>query len=354
MVEATLDKQYYSLDEPSALSGINRLYTAARKLHPQLLRSDVEKWLEKQDTYTLHKPARRKLRAEPRVFVKHIDDQWCIDLCEMGNIARFNDGQRYILTCIDVLSKYAWAVPVKSKNGTSVKDAFGEILHSTERRPKRVESDKGKEFYNAPFQGLLHEHGIAHFSSNSRHKSSVVERFNRTLKNLLYKHFAAGNTHKWINTLDKVLGVYNNRYHRSIKTSPAKVSRHNEAIIHRVLYNRKPKPGRLLRVDQLVRISKVKRIFEKGYLPNYTEEVFKICKVHDKRAPLRYELEDLLGEKIEGKFVSDELSPVRKDETDMWKIEKVLKRDRNGRYLVKWYGFPEKFNSWVDEIQVQQ
>jgi transposase InsO family protein len=353
MVEATLEKLYYSLDEPSALSGINRLYTAARKLHPQLQRTDVEKWLEKQDTYTLHKPARRKLRTEPRVFVKHIDDQWGIDLCEMGNIARFNDGQRYILTCIDILSKYAWAVPVKSKDGSSVKNAFSEILKSTSRRPKRVESDKGKEFYNAPFQRLLQEHGIAHFSSNSRHKCSVVERFNRTLKSLLYKHFAAGNTYNWISILENVLGIYNNRYHRSIKTAPANVSRQNEAAIHRVLYKQKPKSGRLLKIDQLVRISKVKKIFEKGYLPNYTEEVFKINKVHDKRAPHRYELEDLLGEQIEGKFVSDELSLVRKDEADMWKIEKVLKRDRNGRYFVKWYGFPDKFNSWVDQIQLQ-
>jgi transposase InsO family protein len=353
MVDATLTRLYYSLNEPSALSGINRLFKAAQEIHPNIGRSDIERWLEKQDTYTLHKPARRKLRAEPRVFVKHMDDQWAIDLCDMVNLVRYNEGNRYMLTCIDILSKYAWAVPVKNKDGASVSSAFGDILAKTSRRPKRVESDRGKEFYNAHFQRLLQSEGIVHFSTNSRHKSSVVERFNRTLKNLLYRYFAAENTYKWIGKLNSVLNLYNHRYHRSIKTAPANVSRSNEAEIHRVLYQVKPKSGRLFRLNQLVRISKVKRTFEKGYLPNYTEEVFKVRKVH-KRLPYRYELADLLGENIEGKFVADELSVVSKNENDMWKIEKVLKRDQNGRYFVKWLGFPEKFNSWVDEIQVQR
>lgn len=351
MVEATLTRLYYSLTEPSALSGITRLYRAVKKHHPKVNRSDVEAWLRKQDTYTLHRPAHRKLRAEPRVYVKHVDDQWCIDLCDMSNIAVHNDGYRYMLTCIDVLSKFAWAEKVKRKNRNDVTEAMQRILLSTPRRPKRIESDKGTEFYNSQFRVLLDSVGAEHFSSNSRHKASVVERFNRTIKNLLYRSFSARNSYNWIDVLQDAVNLYNNRYHRSIKTAPSKVTLANEKLVWERLYSSKPRPGKLLEQGQLVRISKIKRMFEKGYLPNYTEEVFKIVAVK-KGLPHRYELEDLLGESIKGRFVAEELSPVDKKADDVWKIEKVIKRDKNGRYFVKWLGFPSKFNSWVDSIQV--
>lgn len=346
-----MNRLYYSLDEPSALSSVTRLLNAVKETHPGTTRDQVEAWLRKQDTYTMHKPARRKLKAGPRVYVKHIDDQWCVDLCDMSNIALHNDGHRYILTCIDVLSKFAWGIEVKNKSGKCVTDAMERILSTTSRRPKRIESDKGSEFYNANFQALLQQECATHFSSNSRHKSSVVERFNRTLKTLLYRSFTARNSYNWTNVLQSIIAVYNNRKHRSIGTKPAAVCLDNEKLIWKRLYAKKTADGKLFQVGQLVRISKVKSHFEKGYLPNYTEEVFKISGVH-RKSPIQYSLVDLLGEDIKGKFVSEELSPVDKESNDVWKIEKVIRRDRKGRYFVKWLGFPQKFNSWVDSVLV--
>jgi hypothetical protein len=352
MAEATLKRLYYSLDQPSALSGVRRLYSAARRVHPRITIAAVQRWLERQDTYTLHRPANRKLKAEPRVFVKHIDDQWGIDLCDMNDIAEHNDGVRYILTYIDIFSKYAWALPVARKDGKSVSAAFRSILSKTMRRPKRIESDKGKEFYNHSFQRLMNGIGFEHFSTTSRHKCAVVERFNRSLKTLLYRSFDSRNSLRWLDVLDKVVAIYNKRKHRSIGIAPINVTRRNEQTIYKRLYDKVPKRGRQLLRGTLVRISKVKRTFEKGYLPNYTEEVFEIDRVYQRR-PIQYELKDLLGDSLTGKFVAEELSPVFKDRDSIWKVEKVLKRDRRGRYFVKWYGFPEKFNSWVDEIQIQ-
>lgn len=351
MAETTMNRLYYSLSEPSAFSSAARLLKAVRQFHPRVTRSKVEAWLRRQDTYTLHRQASRKLRAEPRVYAKHIDDQWCVDLCDMNNIAQYNDGCRYILTCIDVLSKFAWAENVKSKAGKAVASAMERILLSTTRRPKRIQSDKGTEFYNPHFRELLAKNGAKHFSSNSRHKASVVERFNRSLKNIIYKSFTTRQSYNWISILNDVLGVYNNRYHRSIGCKPADVNTSNEKVIWRRLYSIKPPTGKLLKRGQLVRISKIKRQFEKGYLPNYTEEIFRIEKVH-LGTPHQYKLEDLLGESIKGKFVAEELSLVDKDIDEVWKIEEVIKRDKRGRYFVKWLGFPTKFNSWVNSIQI--
>lgn len=352
VVKNTLRRLYYNLEEPSAYSSSDRLYKHAKSFHPSLSRKTVDEWLQSQDAYTMHRKARRKLSSEPRVHVKHIDDQWCIDLCDMSNIEEFNSGHRCILTCIDVLSKYAWACGVKKKSGKQVADAMSKIFNSTDRSPKRIESDKGTEFYNRHFQNVLTESNIEHFSSNSRHKASVVERFNRTLKQLLYRSFTARNSYNWTGILEFALKTYNNRYHRSIKTTPSKVTRANETLIYRRLYRKQPRPGKKYTVGQLVRISKVKRTFEKGYLPNYTEEVFKISEVH-RGLPNRYVLTDLMDETLTGKFVSDEITPVRKNSENLWKIDKVIRRDSRGRYFVKWRGFPTKFNSWVDDIILQ-
>jgi hypothetical protein len=272
----------------------------------------------------------------------------------MNDIAEFNDGVRYMLTCIDIFSKFAWVAPVARKDGKTVTAAFRGILSKTMRRPRRVESDKGKEFYNHSFQKLMKDIGIEHFSTTSRHKCAVVERFNRSLKTLLYRSFDSRNSLRWLDVLDQVVSIYNKRYHRSIGRAPASVSRRNEQEVYSKLYDKLPKPGRRLLRGTLVRISKVKRLFEKGYLPNYAEEVFEIHRVHHRRPPIQYELKDMLGDKLTGKFVAEELSPVFKDKNDLWKVEKVLKRDKRGRYFVKWFGFPANFNSWVDEIQVHQ
>ena len=88
----------------------------------------------------------------------------------------------------------------------------------------------------------------------------------------------------------------------------------------------------------------------KGYLPQFTEEVFRVTKVIRNHRPYRYELEDLMGEAIAGRFASEEVQKVIKDGDALWKIEKIIRpvrRHNRQQYLVKWRGFPAKFNSLV-------
>ena len=83
----------------------------------------------KQDTYTLHAPARRHFKRN-RVIVGGIDEEWQLDLADVQSLMQYNDGYRYLLVCIDVFAKYAWIVPVKSKTGTALVEAFRVILTS--------------------------------------------------------------------------------------------------------------------------------------------------------------------------------------------------------------------------------
>ena len=84
----------------------------------------------------------------------------------MQVIAGQNDGMRYILTVIDMFSKFAWAVPVKSKNAGSAADGFSHVLRqASPRKPKRLQTDKGKEFFNSTFAALMRRHVIHNFAS---------------------------------------------------------------------------------------------------------------------------------------------------------------------------------------------
>ena len=139
-----------------------------------------------------------------------IDEQWVADLIEGINIAKSNRGDRYLLTVVDVFSKYAWVEPVKIKTGKDVTTAFEKILKRSQgRQPQNLQTDDGKVFYIKHFQTLLKGKNIHHFSTSGDTKASVVERFNRTLKERLYRYFTVKNTlhrREWMRITRKKCG----------------------------------------------------------------------------------------------------------------------------------------------------
>src|SRR5215831_8545315 len=145
----------------------------------------------------LHTPARRNFPRR-RVVVRDYDDLWQANVVEMRPYARHNNGHKYILTVIDVLSKYAWARALKSKNGGEMAAALSDIFRNDKRHPKNLQTDQGKEFYNAIVQQVMKKYDINHYSMYSVMKASVVERFNRTLKNEMWKLFTLNGSYRWI------------------------------------------------------------------------------------------------------------------------------------------------------------
>ena len=137
---------------------INRINDLGKRTG--LKEKDVQSWLENQDTYTLHKPIRHKFPTR-RVLVNNIDDQWQADLVEMRNYKDMN--YSYILTVIDVFSKYAWAIAIKNKSGHEVSSTFQQIFK--ERIPNKMHTDKGTEFINKTTKDLFKRHEIHWFST---------------------------------------------------------------------------------------------------------------------------------------------------------------------------------------------
>ena len=186
-----LKRIYHDPKDPGSLGGVIRLLNSALERNVAGVNTKtVQKFLQGEQAYTLHKPAKRHYKRNP-TYVSGIDAQWQIDLADMQALARQNDGYRYILTVIDVFSKYAWVAPVRSKDASTVTNAFQQILDlAAPRKPHRVQSDKGKEFFNKDFAALTKRHSIDHFASNSDQKTAVVERFNRTIKTRLWTYMS--------------------------------------------------------------------------------------------------------------------------------------------------------------------
>ncbi len=351
-VDKVLRQIFYDPSHPAGYSNINVLYKASKEYG--IKRKEVEQWLLKQDTYTLHKPARRKFKRN-KVVVFGMNSQWQADLVDLSALKKWNKNYKYLLTCIDVFSKYAYVVPIKSKSGDALLRAFQQITKSGQK-PIALQTDKGTEFINRKLQKWLKLQDIRYFTSNNETKCSIVERFNRTLKTRMWKYFTAKNTLKYINVLPSFVKAYNNAYHRSIGRAPVNVTIFNQMEVKRELYN-EPTPNKVkfkFKVGTKVRISKSKMMFEKGYRPNWTGEIFEIAE-RIKRYPPVYRIKDFSGEVLEGTFYEKELQEVSKTDDDLYQIDKILKRrKRNGKteYFVSWKNYPSKFNSWVSDIHV--
>lgn len=295
----------------------------------------------------LHKPARKNF-IRRHVTVKGIDDLWQADLVEMIPYSAENKGYRYLLTVIDTFSKYAWGIAVKNKTGVEITKAFQSILKQN-RIPKNLQTDDGKEFYNKDFKALKEKHKINHYSTYSTKKASIVERFNRTLKNIMWKEFSMTGKYRWINIINELIHQYNNTKHRTIKMMPADVNKSNEKQILSSAYNRIKlfKRGKY-KVGDFVRISKYKHIFEKSYTPNWTTEIFVITKVQNTN-PVTYILKDYEEKPIQGGFYEFELSKIKYP--DLYLVEQIIK-ERGNKVYVKWLGFSQEHNSWINKNEV--
>jgi len=345
---------YYDPSHPAGLSSAQKLANASGTPLKK-----VKEWLKAQPTYTLHRSARKKYPT--RNYIVHdIDEQWQADLADVALIADQNKGYRFILTVIDLFSRYAWARPLKSKRGREVAEAFEDIFKEG-RIPKRIQTDQGKEFENRDVTRLFEEHNIELFSVKSAYKAAVVERFNRTLKSKLWRYFTVNMNEKWVDVLQKVVASYNNSNHRSIGCKPSEVNASNVAELRDKMLNKSAKKKKKrkevddIKVGDSVRISKVKSVFAKGYLANWTEEVFTVDSINRKFSPITYKLKDYQGEVIEGSFYRHEIQPTIQKE-DVFLVEKIIRRQKRGQeqwVLVKWRGYPNSMNSWVRKRDIQ-
>ena len=346
-----LHEIYTTPSNPGSFGGPTRLYEAARRQGYEVSLDHVNEYLQRSLPYTLNKQARRKFPRN-RTTAFYIDEVWQMDLIEMPNISESNDGARYILVAIDVFSKYAFAKPMPNKSGPVVMQTFQDILRESGRKPTKIHTDMGKEFIYGPFQDYLKSIGVVFFTTFSETKAAVVERFNKTLKSRLHKFFTHTNANNYSKSLADFIASYNNTPHSSLGgVRPVDVTPTTQLKIWQRHHKTPPLPRDYrfkFKVGDPVRISRDKGPFGKGYRDTFSEEYFHV-KQRLMRQPPAYRLEDLAGGEILGVFYEPQMMKIVPPEFHV--LEKVVQK-RGDRYLVKWRGFPDKFNSWVgaDEI----
>ena len=179
-------------------------------------------------------------------------------------------------------------------------------MKQSNRKPNKIWVDQGGEFYNHVFKKWLSDNDIIMYSTFNEGKSVVAERFIRTLKNKLYKHMTATGKNVYYDILDDVVNDYSNTKHNTIKMKPKDVGYNNK----RVYIDEHNKKDSRFKIGDRVRISKFKNIFAKGYTPNWSREIFIINKIND-TVPYTYNLKDLNGEEIIGRFYDRELQKTK-------------------------------------------
>ena len=348
------ERLYYNLNSPVSFGGREKLFKEANRLNENISREDVQNWLRKQVTYTLHRPVQLKFQTRP-VLVYDIDEQWQMDLVDLSKLSKYNSGYKYLLVCIDILSKFAWIEPLKTKTSSELKEAIQKVFLKDGRQPLMIQTDKGTEFLNSLVKNMLKEKKIKLFTTNSERKASVVERLNRTMKSIMFKYFTQKSTRKYIDVLPDLVRRYNTSFHRSIKMRPVDVNKSNVPQVWINLYEDKPvKSKKRLSIGDFVRISIETLPFQKRYQEIWTEEIF-IITHYVEGNPTVYKLEDQGGEPIKGTFYYEELQKVI--EPSAYRIERIIRKKRttDGKliYYVKWKGYPEKFNSYVPAEDLQ-
>ena len=280
--------------------------------------------------------------------------QFQMDLCFLLEYQAKNDGVKYLLTVIDCFTRYAFVRPLIQKDGINVFNSFKNILEEAVSKPYMIVCDKGTEFVNRNFKQYCKNEGIKLINPESNNHAAYVERFNRTIQLKINKLITETQNERYIDNLQDLVKSYNNEKHRMINMSPFEAENNpdaemyiNKLISKREALQRIIKPS--LKIGEFVRISKEKDKFSRGYKRQTKIEIFKIKNISKfKKIPLYY-LEDLSGEDIKGGFYRSEITPVN---IDNYRIEKIIRKKRvNGKKmsLVKWLGYDNKFNQWIND-----
>lgn len=342
-------------DKPYSFGGINTV----EKYFPKLSRPEIQDALAGIDTYTIHREKKQPKVYNP-IYVRKPRELLQADLIEItGDYPAENDGVRFLLVVIDSFTRFAWIEPLKRKEAKEVLSAYKRIHSRMGQKEKSLLADQGKEFQNKLFWEYLYKQGIELRKANN--KAPHVERFNRTYQNILYRWMEEHQTKRYINHVQKLLYIYNNRSHRTIKMSPAEAEKpenfrkvlsaveqyYKQVKKDASLQNQKPK----FKIGDHVRISAYNMKFDKGYYQQFKPYVYEVSEILTHLPVTMYKIKHRNSDKKEvGTWYENELQKVSQDyDGTVFKIERIIKTKGTGsnkKALVKWKYWNDEDSTW--------
>jgi hypothetical protein len=303
-------------------------------------------------TYALHKQATRKFPRR-KTIVHEIDEQWEYDLADVRKYKTLNSHYEYILCAIDVLSKFAWVEPIKKKTAEACATAFEKIFKRG-RIPKICYADLGNEF-KGEVRALFKKHNIIQLDTKSDNKAAVCERFIRTLKEKLERYYTETGKHRYIDVLQDIVTSYNNSIHSAIKMAPIKVTEKTVAQARENLFG--PDDMKIendyhvhfdFRVGSYVRCVVQKSIFDKGYVANWSEDVYIVYFLNPSNPPT-YKIKTLDGIEYDKNYYKQELQLVSNDEFPFDTFE--ILDQTSDQVLIKKLNSEDQKEKWVKRVQ---
>ena len=344
-VDSYLHKLYYDIRSPVVYGSYSKLYPHIKRegkyhVSPKYLK----KWLSKQETYTTFRPARRTFQR-PKVLAFTKNYQWDSDTANMVKYKSDNNEYAYFVVFIDIFTRYLYTAPLKTLRGEEMVAVFQRIIRETDETPEILRTDQGSEYKNRPFNNLLNENKIKHLYTYYETKAYYAERVIKTIKNKIMKYLSDKETLRWIEILSDLTYGYNNSIHRSIKMRPEDAKSRNQYLLWKSQYdnlnypkshkkqNKNPKLLRTLsnkkfkfNISERVKISHLKRMFDKEYTEKWSGEIFTIINRKLNQNIPMYELKDYNNEVIQGFFYEPELQLAYIGSDILYKIEEILKK----------------------------
>ena len=394
---------YRNLKKGGSYQSANKLYHTVKKEGKfNLSLNKIQKWLEGEDSYTLNKEVRRKFVTN-YMEIGEIDMIWEADLADLTQYSSWNDGNKYLLGCIDTFSRKLWIQPLKSKHGQSIVKALKMILESSGRQPRTIRSDRGSEFVNSVVQTFLKEKKIGQTLTSNQSQAAYIERCWKSIKKRMVKYMEDKRTSRYIDVVQDLVTGYNKTHHSVIGMAPDAVSLKNDLLVeyNQMLYRKKkePKPNLLCKeikseqkhftqnnpstkttnitndpviptkpkpkkkrflysVNTAVRIALRRNKIVSEYDERWSKEIFYINNRKLRGGIDVYQIRDSEGDVLIGWFYRLELQRVQEAKKDkLYDIKKIIKtrviKDTSGQenkqFLVSFVGFPSKFNQWVSE-----
>ena len=336
-MEDLVKKIFTNPKNPAAFSSIENILREVKKTFPKATRAQVKEILRSVDSYTLHRPVRHRFRQVKTLGESYRSHIWA-DLCDVQKIAGENDHVRFLLVCVDGYSRFLWIEPLLDKKPESVLKALKNIFVNF--MPYYFVCDEGSEFKSV-VKAYLEKNEVKICHPHSPHKAYRAERMIRTIRGKMHRHFTQNHTWRYIDILQDLVHGLNNTQHSVTRLKPSEVT-HKTWIPTEVS---KPDGAEKAKVGDYVRLSHTKGPFHKGFYAGWTEQIYKVKRVFASK-PAMYEVEDLKGEVLEGRFSGFEIQVIKKPE--IFRVEKILgyKIINRKRYaVVKWLGYDDNFNS---------
>lgn len=357
-----LKEIYFNPKNPAAFSGLEKVWNIIKK-DKKVSKKQLKQWLQTQDVYTSHVPAKRKFKR-PKTISSEKDLYWQADTANMVQFEKDNDGFSYFAIFIDVFSRFIWSEKLKTLRSLEMVATLKTVFQDA--KCKNLYTDAGSEYTGKPVKAFFKLENVNHFIARSDTKAAMAERAIKTIKKKLFKYMDQNNTHRWIDVLPDVVSAYNNSVHRVIKMTPSQARSVEPIDVWNNQFKSKnpqkalrtKKPTKQItykfRINDNVKIQVKRSTFQREYDETFTPETFIITERFKKGPISLYKLKDYNNEPIVGTFQDQELVKVIIPEDKIYKIEKVLKKRKyknKQQYLVKWKGWPKQFNSWVDDIE---